>query len=597
MLSASYRQQFLGGMILNASPTKSGVAVNQDTALTYSAVWSATLILTETLAMCPAKLERRRAAGKGWDRAWDNDVDFVINGEPNPDMDAFSFWALMFPFTLNAGVSYARKERSMFDRRVIALWPILPRLVRPRRREDGKVEFEVKDDLGRVTDTLPREDVLCLPGSLSEDGIIGKGVVQMARESIGAGMAGVEYHANLLANGGQPTGLLTRPVEAGPLDKKGEEALLESWVKGLKAGKRTVHLQEGYEYTALAFKPVDAQFLESRKFDVNEIARWYRLPPHMLAELSDATYSNIDAQDRSFAVKAVQPWATRIEQSTRRQLLSLEERRSRRYRIKFNLDALLRGDPEKRAKAHQIEFMHGALNGDEWREHEGRNPLPDGLGQVHYVPANLRRVDQPGAEEPEPPADPQQGAEETMATAAQVEGVRDALVAANAAANESLTDMATALDTIVRHRQPDPGVVGAAAEVIYDAASRMLTKESNAAKRAAGKPREFLHWLDAFYCDHHKIFADAIGPGMAAWCAAHGGAANAVRLAYLDAVTRSHIKESRRLLLEAAECQPDELPGRVAECIASWPTERRRIALPPVPKKEENHAEDPPHNP
>ena len=155
-------------------------------------------------------------------------------------------------------------------------------------------------------------------------------------------------------------------------------------------------------FQPIAMSSEDAQFLETRKFQVNDIARIFRVPPSMIGDLERATFSNIEHQALDFVTNTIRPWLVNWEQAILRDMIAPFEQSI--FFAEFNVDGLLRGDAKSRADALSIRFMNGNINQDEWRQIENLNPLPDGLGQTFYVPANLKEV----GEEPEPEPEPAQ---------------------------------------------------------------------------------------------------------------------------------------------------------------------------------------------
>jgi HK97 family phage portal protein len=560
--------------------------------------------------MCPTILYRRRPKDQGRDRARDHSLYRILHDAPNRDMDTYVFGVQQAASRINTGNSYAQIERAK-NGRVLALWPLHPQDVRVFRRRDGQIEYEIRDERGVPSRTVPRRDakgrynMLHIAGALSDNCVTGKGIIQQARESIASAQTGQQYQAGLRGSG-RPSGLLTRPAELDPLDEKGERALLDTWNREFGSssnGGMTAHLQDGYTFTPIYLSPADMQYLESQKFDVAEIARWYGLPLHLLGDLSGANYSNMSAQDQAFVKRSIQPWATAGEKAETHQLLLPTEKQG--YYIEKELDALLRGDPEARAKVNRLDVMHGKRNPNEVRALDNLDPIEG--GDTYFVPSNIVPIEKAIADDPEPippesapdmptPKSEEQDQGQQGASAQPGESLAEEVADLKAAMAEmpaAMDEMSTAIEeaTSMVGRQL-ARTIDAACEVIYDAAGRMLTKEAKAAKRAAGKPKEFLAWLDSFYDGHEATFTAAIEPGMAAWLAAYGGVDgtatascrtdDACRKAYCAAVVRMHIETSRNLLLEAAECQPDELVDRVTQLVDSWPTDRRRIELPEI---------------
>lgn len=372
-----------------SSPVASGVTVNETTALTYSAVWCATRILSEGVAGLPALLYRRMEAG-GKERAADQLLYGMLHDEPNPETDSFQFFDQMTGWLVNWGNARAEIQRNGAGMPV-ALWPIHPSRITIKDRVPGEpLVYRVANNNGTYIE-IPAADMIDICGPLSDDGVTGKGVIRQAREAIGMGMATEKFGASFFGNGAMPGGVLTHP---GRIKEEARKNMRRSWnemYSGPTNANKIAILEEGVKYEKLSVPPEEAQFLETRQFNVTEIARWYRIPPHMLADLSRATFSNIEEQGIDFVVHSLRPWLIRWEKAITRKLLPTEIRQT--YFVEFLVDALTRGDIAKRTSALQIQFMNGAINQDEWREIENRNPLPDGLGKQFYRPQNLAPVE------------------------------------------------------------------------------------------------------------------------------------------------------------------------------------------------------------
>jgi len=555
--------------IRGGDPTVSGVNVTCSVAETYSAVWAATRLLSESVASLPSMLYRRRLSGDGRDRLRDDPLAWLVHDEPNPEMDSFTFWCQQFPMLVNRGLCYAEKELSIGGQ-LLALWPLHTANVSPKRLDSGKIVFDVREDNGE-TRHVPAERMLYIVGPLTEDGIIGKGVIQKARESIGLGLATEKHGAAFFGNGAVPGGVLQRPVDAPELSSGAAERLKDSFNRehqGAENSSKIALLEEGTTYLKTSIDNNDAQFLETRQHNITEIARWYGLPPHMLADLSKATFSNITEENLAFVIRSLRPWIVRIEKALTRQLLPFERKRQEYF--EFNLDALLRGDPTTRAESLSIQRRNGIINGDEWRAKENLNPLPDGQGKAYLVSSDMTTMDltinppeppapvlPPGAGEGKPGDDKKPPADEKKPPAKEKQSA----------------DVAEALEKIRQDYQEREATdrerrVRAARAVLDETIGRMLAKEANAANRAAKDPSKFLAWLDGFYEKHEGTLSDALASPFRAWMAAKGCDADII-----PPIIRCLIDYSRNSLLVAAECQPNELPERVAECVAGWSVE------------------------
>jgi HK97 family phage portal protein len=204
---------------------------------------------------------------------------------------------------------------------------------------------------------------------------------------VGLGLATEQYGARFFGNDSRPGGVLATDRK---LDSKTAQRIKASWQaahSGLQNSHRVAVLEQGLTWQQIGLAPEDAQFLETRKFQTNEIARLFRVPPHMIGDLDRATFSNIEHQSLSFVIYTLLPWLVKWEQSVYRDLLSEKERL--RYQAKLSVAGLLRGDAQTRAMALATMRQNGVINADEWRVFEEMNPIQDGSGQIYLVNGNM----------------------------------------------------------------------------------------------------------------------------------------------------------------------------------------------------------------
>ncbi len=563
--------------------TLSGVSVDENTALNYSAVWAATCIISETVASIPLMVYRRQGKGKSRDET--HQVYHLLHDEPNPEMDAVTFWSDLVPDILNWGYGIAEIEWAADRKTIIALWPTAAALATPKRAErpiDGVMQdelyFDMRNPDGTIAAPIPFRRCLVVPGRMPKNGI-GKGVISYARESIGAGLAVERFGATFFGNGARPGGFLSRPVGAPELSETGAERLLDSFnrkYQGADKANALALLREGMTYTSNAIPPEDAQFLQTRQHNITEIARWYRLPPHLLADLSRATFSNIEAELGSFLSYSMTPWFRKIEKAVERQLLRPDEKPT--WYVEFLVDALLRADTEARARAHQIEFMNGGLTLNEWRAQENRNPLSGDLGDIHFVPANLIPIEKAVNPEPPPPPQPPPASippepkEEKPTPAESDEGDTGNTKNESKSDGLSLTTVERVLTEMDSQRRQwfERRRQSATDALAADAMTRMVHREQLAAKAAAAKSHRFVAWLDSFYPKHQIVLSEAIIYGVQRYLDAVESLLDPKPIA--DAVAMKHCEESRQALLAACECQPDQLPVAIAAAVMAWDT-------------------------
>lgn len=356
--------------------TTAGVYVSEEKALNVSAVFSAVRILSEDIASLPLHLyfkdgdARRRAEWRPEYR--------LLHVRPNWYQTAFELRESLMASLLLRGHAFAEIERNA-RREPIALHFIEPTRVTVKQDlQSRRLYFEV-DQVGR----LEWEDVFYLR-AFSTDGIHGRGIVTQARESIGLTAATERFGADYFGNGANPGGVLE--TEKKLTNPDAIERLRESWNQRHqgRAGGVAV-LEDGMTYRQIGIPPEDSQFLETRKFQVNEIARWFRIPPHKLGDLERATFSNIEEQSLEYVKDTLRPWMVRIEQAASQQLLPEAVQES--YYFEHMTDALLRGDIESRYNAYAVGRQNGWLSANEIRKKENMNPIPD--GDQYLLPLNM----------------------------------------------------------------------------------------------------------------------------------------------------------------------------------------------------------------
>lgn len=369
-----------------------GKRVNEFTAMQTTAVYACVRILAESIAGLPLHVYAYR--GEGRERVPEHPLFTILHDAPNPEMTSFVFRETLMVHLLLWGNAYAQILRDRAGR-VAGLYPLLPNRMSVNRDENGRIYYTYQ----RVTDEnpnfqrggeviLPAEDVLHIP-SLGFDGLIGYSPIAMARNAVGMTLACEEYGASFFANGARPGGVLQHP---GVL--KDPAKLRESWqaVYGGAAntGKVAV-LEEGMTYQQIGIPPEEAQFLETRKFQVDEIARLYRIPPHMVGDLDKSSFSNIEQQSLEFVKYTLNPWVVRWEQALQKSLLLPEERK--RYFIRFNVDGLLRGDYQSRMQGYAVGRQNGWLSANDIREMEDMNPIPaEEGGDTYLINGNMTKL-------------------------------------------------------------------------------------------------------------------------------------------------------------------------------------------------------------
>lgn len=406
-------EQWLVDWFKGGLETPAGIQVTEETALHYSPFFAGVRIISEDLGSLPFPLYRHLDP-KGKERATDHPVYTLIHDTPNPVMTAQIFRETLTGHAIMWGGGFAEIEWRRGD--PVALWPLRPDRMKVNwNRKDRRLSYTYDDYTAGVKRTYLPDEIFHVHG-LGFDGVRGYSVLELARNSIGAGVAAETYGATFFGNSARTPGVLTHP---GRLSQQARNNLRESWEsqhKGMENAHRIAILEEGLEWHQIGIPPEDAQFLETRRYDVLEMARWLRLPPHMLAELGRATWSNIESEGIDYVTKSLRTWLTRWEKAVGMRLLLPSDQGD--YFAKHVVEALLRGDTKSRFESYRIGREIGLYNADDLAELEDRNPLPDDKGQTYYVPLNWVPAEAPDQTAPPTETSGSAGAERRLRSAA-----------------------------------------------------------------------------------------------------------------------------------------------------------------------------------
>ena len=381
---------FMGG-------TTSGKAVTERSAMQMTAVYSCVRILAEALAGLPLHLYRYTETG-GKEKATDHPLYHLLHDEPNPEMSSFVFRETLMTHLLLWGNAYAQIIRNGKGE-VIALYPLMPNRMTVDRDAKGQLYYKYttsSDDAPTMEGTtvnLAPADVLHIPG-LGFDGLVGYSPIAMAKNAIGMAIACEEFGARFFANGAAPSGVLEHPGTI-----KDPSRLRETWQSqfggSANTGKVAI-LEEGMKYTPISISPEQAQFLETRKFQINEIARIFRVPPHMVGDLEKSSFSNIEQQSLEFVKYTLDPWLIRWEQSIFRALFTESEKKE--YFVKFNVEGLLRGDYATRMSGYATARQNGWMSANDIRELENLDRIPaEEGGDLYLINGNMLPMRDAGA--------------------------------------------------------------------------------------------------------------------------------------------------------------------------------------------------------
>jgi len=350
-----------------------------------SAVYACVRVLSETVAQLPFILYRRTATGR--ERFDDHVLYGIVHDQPNPETTAYMFWETLMASLVLRGNAYAYVERDRM-KRVGALWqfPDPSRMMVERDKITDALVYTYRLPTGQPEKYTPKE-ILHLRG-LSGDGVKGYSVLEMARNAIGLSAAAEDFGSRMFAGDATPSGILKHPRTLGPV---GAENLKKTWTDAHRGKREVAVLEEGMDYQQIGIAPNDAQFLETRIFQIGDIARIFRVPPHLIGELSKATYSNIREQSAEFVKYGLQPWLIRIAQQCNMALLNERERRE--FYFEHLTDALMRGAQKERYDGYAVGRQWGWLSANDIRRTENMEPLPDDQGNIYMVPVNMVPAD------------------------------------------------------------------------------------------------------------------------------------------------------------------------------------------------------------
>lgn len=312
-------------------------------------------------------------------------IYFLLHDQPNPEMTSFVFRETLMSHLLIYGNAYAQIIRNGRGD-VLGLYPLMPDKIKVDRDDRNRLIYiysrydEANPNFKKQGEiVLRQEDVLHIPG-LGYDGLVGYSPIAMAKNAIGLAVACDEYGATFFANGASPSAVLEHPGVI-----KNPERIREAWCRAYGSGNahRVAVIEEGMKYTPISIPNNEAQFLETRKFQIEEIARLYRVPLHMIGDLDHATFSNIEHLSLDFVKYTLDPWIVRWEQGLQKSLLSDSEKS--RYFIKFNVDGLLRGDYASRMQGYSTGIQNGFLCPNDVRELEDMNLISEEEGGNRFM--------------------------------------------------------------------------------------------------------------------------------------------------------------------------------------------------------------------
>jgi HK97 family phage portal protein len=380
----------------------SGKAVNERSSMQMTAVYACVRILAEAIAGLPLHLYRHDE-DTSKHKAKEHPLYNLLHSEPNPEMTSFVLRETMMTHLLLWGNAYAQIIRNGKGQ-VAALYPLMPNRMQVDRDRNGRLYYQYTtsaEDAPTMQGTsvvLDASEVLHIPG-LGFDGLVGYSPIAMAKNAIGMAIACEEYGAKFFANGAAPSGVLEHPGTV-----KDPTRLRETW-QGQFGGSANSHrmavLEEGMKYTPISISPEQAQFLQTRKFQINEIARIFRVPPHMVGDLEKSSFSNIEQQSLEFVKYTLDPWVIRWEQALSRALLTPTEKQA--YFFRFNVEGLLRGDYQSRMGGYATARQNGWMSANDIRALEDMDLISDqDGGSMYLVNGNMLPIAMAGSSRQDP---------------------------------------------------------------------------------------------------------------------------------------------------------------------------------------------------
>lgn len=526
--------------------TLAGVSVNEYLAMTYSGCWAASMLLMTAIGGLPLKLMRARPDG-GSEPDKDDPRYDLMHDEPNPDSTDMMFRASLHNHQINWGNGFAEIERTKGGMPA-ALHRIHPSRIPPENivRRSGRLWYLVNNNDGTRVE-IPGENMLHVPSPMSDDGIIGKGVIQAARLQISGGMAAETHAAAYFGNNARPSFALE-----GAKFRKAEEAeaFRNQWMEvhgGPRNSSKPAILPPDTKMQAFMFNAQDAQFLESRQWSIEDIARFYGVPPHSIGHLLRATNNNIEQQALELKTYALMRWTIPLEKELRRKLLSKPERKTMFFTHIF--EGLERADLTTRTNALKEQFFNGEITLNEWRAIENRPPIGP-LGDLHFVQSAMVPLDiaAQGPPKPAPPGQPPEE-DETKEPPEDTEEPKD----------DGLSRIADVQQKLAK-------------AMLRDAMARMVSVEINNVKRIAEKPNKFFERLDEFYAKHEATMTRSLTEPVEVYLSATADSRQPLEV--VRSFTSSYVSDSRERLISVSECQPEELFAKVEECVSTWHEER-----------------------
>ena len=476
------------------SGTYTGKTVTPENALTVPAAYACIRVISETLASLPLIVYERLPV-RGKRRASEFPLYTLLHDSPNELMTSFEYREVLQAHLLTHGNALSEV---IYNGRggIEQMWPLKPQHVHQVKHYEGQLYYYYqRPDMS--FDWIPGSSIWHLKG-LGSDGLWGYSPIQLMKQSMGISLATEEFAGRFFGSGAQPSGVLKHP---GVLGEKAYDRLAGSWAEnygGLSNAHKTLLLEEGTDYQQISIPPEDAQFLETRQFQVTEVARIYNVPPHKIQDLTRSTNNNIEQQSTDFIVNTMRPWLVRWEQSIQKNLML--SRYKQQYFAEFLVDGLLRGDAASRHSAYSIGRQNGYYSANDVREMENLNPIDD--GDMYLVPLNMVPASQAGQAQAAPPPTTARALVPGQVTGENEIEIR-AIRAANKRQNLQTAYLPVYSDVLARILRREINDVGAGF-------AKIITKNG-------GTVSEFMEWVRTFYDDHEDFVRKQLAPTQRAY--------------------------------------------------------------------------------
>lgn len=516
--SAAIRSDQLFKEWFSRQPGLAGVAIHDCNAETIATVFQAITLLSGDAAKLPIHVYKDGDNGRQRDSG--SSLERLLRRKPSRDMSAIFWKRKGARDVLIYGNSYFLIVRDQ-QLRPIELIPLDPTNTRPQRDKSGRLFYEWRETPSVAWRPYPAADILHWRG-LSKDGILGIGIIDQARESLGLTKAAENFGATFFGNGSVSSGIIEHP---GAMDEETVAKTRRQWEKmhSRESAHKVAILQGGVKFVPLTIPPEQAQFLATRQFQRQEVASWFNLPPHKLGDSSQTSYSSLEQQNQSYLDSSLEPLLCALEEEMWDKLL-LEREKKAGYEIEFLRQALLKPDTKTRTEIGVLRVSNGLATVNEWRDEENLPPV-DG-GDVIRVPLNTAPATKdPSAATNQPPP----GKQKQKKKAKQ---------------SQPLT---SAIDK------------GPFRRLVESAIASKIRWEVNAVTRLARKPETFSDELDKFYADHRGRMIESLAP-MTRF--ALETIYNGAPMGDLPAAVDRYIAESKQLL--------ENSRGSVGEVMADW---------------------------